>query len=292
MQRAYARKKFGHYPFLGVIFSTTLALLVAGLLGLLVLYAIQFEKAIRSQVRLQVYLKNGLTESRRLQLEKKLESLPYVNKEVPLQFISKEAAARDFIEQTGEDFTRFIGENPLHDAYLIAIRPEYHNKEKLLAIQKELESLSGVFQVYYLQELIEEINNNATRIAALLTGILAVLVLAASMLINNTIRLALFSQRFLIRSMQLVGATAGFIKRPFLMRALMYGFIAGILASASLYGLSQYGRQVIPELSMLHDDQQQLLLFGILIAFGMLLAFFSTFFSIRKYLRMSLDELY
>lgn len=292
MQRPTIRKKFGNYPFVGVVFSITLALLVAGLLGTLILYAAQFEKIVRDQVRVQIYLKNGLTESQRMQLEKRIEALPYLNRSVPIQFISKDEAARNFIEQTGEDFTRFLGENPLHDAFLISILPEYHNKEKLETIQAELKNLNGVFQVYYLQELIEAINKNATRIGLLLTGILAVLLLAVVMLINNTIRLALFSQRFLIRSMQLVGATGAFIRKPFLLRAILYGLSGGILASAALYSLSRYGQRVVPELSLLHDQQKQLVLFGILAITGILLAFLSTFFAIRKYLNMSLDELY
>lgn len=292
MQRPTIRKKFGNYPFVGVVFSITLALLVAGLLGTLILYAAQFEKIVRDQVRVQIYLKNGLTESQRMQLEKRIEALPYLNRSVPIQFISKDEAARNFIEQTGEDFTRFLGENPLHDAFLISILPEYHSKEKLETIQAELKNLNGVFQVYYLQELIEAINKNATRIGLLLTGILAVLLLAVVMLINNTIRLALFSQRFLIRSMQLVGATSAFIRKPFLLRAILYGLSGGILASAALYSLSRYGQRVVPEISLLHDQQKQLVLFGILAITGILLAFLSTFFAIRKYLNMSLDELY
>lgn len=292
MQRTTTRKKFGNYPFFGVVFSITLALLVAGMLGMLILYAAQFEKIVRDQVRIQVYLKNGLTESQRMQLEKRIESLPYLNKSVPIQFVSKDEAAKAFIEQTGEDFTRFLGENPLHDAFLITVQPQYHSKEKLEAIQAELNNLNGVFQVYYLHELIEAINKNATRIGLLLTGILIVLLIAVIMLINNTIRLALFSQRFLIRSMQLVGATAAFIRKPFLLRALLYGFSGGLLAAALLYGLSRYGQQAIPEISMLHDQDKELVLFGIMAITGMMLAFFSTYFAMRKYLNMSLDELY
>ncbi len=292
MQYPATRKKFGHYPFVGVIISITLALLVAGLLGLLIAYATQFEKAVRNQVKLQVFLKNGLTESQRLQLEKNLEALPFVNTNIPLQFVSKEEAAKQFIEQTGEDFTRLLGENPLHDAYLVSILPEYHTREKMQEAQKKIENLTGVFQVYYVQELIEAINQNATRIALLLTGILIILLIAVVMLIHNTIRLALFSQRFLIRSMQLVGATTGFIRRPFLLRALLYGLVAGALASASLFGLARYSRQLIPELSLLHQARHELWLFGTLIFFGMLLTYFSTFFAVRKYLNMSLDELY
>ncbi len=292
MQRQTTRKKFGNYPFLGVVISITLALLVAGLLGLLIAYAAQFEKVVRNQVRVQIYLKNGLTDNQRLQLERKLEALPFVNKSVALQFVSKEEAAKNFIEQTGEDFTRFLGENPLHDAYLISILPEYHTKEKLSDIQQQLQSLTGVFQVYYVQELIEAINQNATRIALLLTGILAVLLFAVVMLIHNTIRLALFSQRFLIRSMQLVGATAGFIQRPFLLRALLYGLFGGLLASAGLYTLARYGQRLVPELALLHNPNHEMALFGILILAGIILTFFSTFFAMRKYLNMSLDELY
>jgi cell division transport system permease protein len=292
MQRSLTRKKFGHYPFVGVILSSTLALIVAGLLGLLIIYAIRFEQLVREQVRLQVYLKNGLTESQRLQLEKRLESLPYINREVPIQFISKEESAKAFIAQTGEDFTRLLGENPLRDAYLVSILPEYHSKEKLRIVQQEIEKLNGVFQVFYLQELIEAINENAARIGLLLSGLFIIFLLSVVVLINNTIRLALFSQRFLIRSMQLVGATSAFIMRPFLLRALLYGFVAGTLASSVLYILESYGRRQVPDLTQLQVPEHTFILFAALAVLGMLIAFFSTFFSIRKYLNMSLDELY
>lgn len=296
MQKINTRKKLGSYPSLGVVISITLALFVTGLFGLLIIYSQELEKLVRENIRMQVYLKNGLTETQRLQIEKKLESLPYINKslndEVPVSFISKEEAAKKFIAETGEDFTKFLGENPLHNAYLITIDPSYHTKAELDKISKEIGKMNGVFQVFYVEGLIESINKNVTRIGLILAGMVALLLLTVVLLINNTLRLALFSQRFLIRSMQLVGARKWFIQRPFLLRALGYGILAGILASACMWGLINYANRTIEDLAILQNKERIVTLMACLLVTGAVVAVVSTFFSIRKYLKMSLDELY
>jgi cell division transport system permease protein len=146
--------------------------------------------------------------------------------------------------------------------------------------------------VYYVESLIESINDNVAKIGIILLGITAILLLAVVLLISNTLRLALFSQRFLIRSMQLVGATKWFIQRPFLVRATIHGFVSGLIASGLLAGLIYFSIQRISDLSILQNQISVLLLFFILIVMGILLAFFSTFRAVRKYLKLSLDELY
>lgn len=296
MQKTSTKKTLGSYPYIGVITSITLALFVTGLFGLLIIYSQELERLVRENIRVQVYLKNGLTESQRLQLEKKLESLPYVNKtntnQLAISFISKDSAAKKFIADTGEDFLKFLGENPLHDAYLININPSYHTKEKLNAISKELEKINGVFQVFYVEGLIESINKNITRIGILLVGLIALLLITVVLLINNTMRLALFSQRFLIRSMQLVGAKKWFIQKPFLVRSISYGALSGILASLLIWTLINYANKSIEDLAELQNEQRIFVMMSMLLLTGIIVALISTFFSIRKYLNMSLDELY
>lgn len=296
MQKGLGQKKLGSYPLIGVILSITLALFVTGLFGMLIVYSSQLEKMVRENIRVQVYLKNSITESQRTQIEKKLESLPYINKpsdgETSIRFVSKEDAAKQFIAETGEDFTKFLGENPLHDAYLITISPSYHDQASMEKIKKELESMSGIFQVFYVEELIESINKNVTRLSLMLVGLITIFMVVVILLINNTIRLALFSQRFLIRSMQLVGARNWFIQKPFMVRATAYGFISGLLASALLWILMVYANRKIEDLHQLQDMTFLLILMATLLLLGVLVSVMSTFFSIRKYLRMSLDELY
>jgi len=286
-----SRKKLGSYPTAGVIISITLALFVIGLFGLLIIYSQQLEQVVRENVKMQVYLKSTLTETQRLQIENKLLSMNFVS-EKGIEYVSKEDAAKKFIGETGEDFTKFIGDNPLKDAYLVGIDPAFHSKAKMEAIKKEIEKTNGVFQVFYVEGLIESINNNIQKIALILLGLVLLLLLTVILLINNTMRIALFSQRFLIRSMQLVGAKQWFIQRPFLLRASLLGFVGAGGAIASLYGVTRYAQSEIEDLVLLHNDQQFLTLAGVMAGLGLLIAVFSSYFSIRKYLRLSLDELF
>lgn len=293
MEKYTHKKKLGGYPATGVVISITMALFVVGLFGLLLIYSNQLEKQVRKNIRMQVYLKSNISETQRLQIKNKLLALEYVSKEEDrVSFISKEEAAKKFIAETGEDFTSFLGENPLRDAYLIGIDPQYHTREKMESIKAEIQKMNGVYQVFYVEGLIESVNENVTKIALLLAGLILILLITVALLINNTLRIALFSQRFLIRSMQLVGAKRGFIQRPFLVRAAGYGLLSGAVASAIIWLVSDYAQNKIADLRILHDQEQFLTLLGVLLVIGVLVAVLSTFFSIRKYLRMSLEELY
>ncbi len=289
------KKKLGSYPYWSVVFSITLALFVIGLFGMLLLHANQLKELIRQNVEIQVYLTKFITENERIKINKTLAGKDFVllEEDVPqITYISKEEAARQFIEDTGEDFTSFLGENPLRDAYIVKIRSEYHDKDRLSGIKEDIENISGVFEVTYIENLISSINENVTKISLFLAGFAVILLITVIILINNTIKLALFSQRFLIRSMQLVGATAGFIQKPFIYRATLHGVLSGVLASLMLIGLLQYANQEIENLSELQDPQQMLFLFLGLLLVGGIIGLLSTFRSVSKYLKMSLDELY
>lgn len=288
------KKKLGGYPATGVVISITLALFVVGLFGLLIIYSQQLEKQVRENIRMQVYLKSNISETQRLEIKNKLLALEYVTGEADraLTFVSREDAAKKFIAETGEDFTSFLGENPLRDAFLVGIDPQYHTREQMESIKGEIGKINGVYQVFYVEGLIEAVNENVTKIALILAGLILILLITVALLINNTLRIALFSQRFLIRSMQLVGAKKWFIQRPFLLRAAGYGLLSGLVACGIVWLVSDYARTRIADLEILHDREQFIILLGILMVTGMVVAVLSTFFSIRKYLRMSLEELY
>jgi cell division transport system permease protein len=290
-----SRKKLGSYPTIGVIVSITLALFVVGLFGLLIIYSVQLEKVVRENVKMQVYLNGNLTETQRLQIENKIISMNFVNKNGDnkgIAYISKEEAAKKFIDETGEDFTQFIGDNPLKDAFLISIDPGYHSKTEIEKIKKDIEKINGVFEASYVEGLIESINQNIRKIGLILLGLVSLLLLTVILLINNTMRIALFSQRFLIRSMQLVGARQSFIQRPFLLRAAMLGLIGSIIAIALLFSLINYAQSEIEDLVLLHNQEHFLILGGSMALTGILISVISSFFSIRKYLHLSLDELF
>lgn len=287
------KKKLGSYPYISVVFSITLALFVIGVFGSLVIYSKELERLVRENVKIQVYLKNQITETQRGQIEKSIASKAFVSKhEDAIQFVSKDEAAKAFIEETGEDFKKFLGENPLRDAYLVKINETHHDVESMKKIKEEVEKIGGVYEVYYVENVIESINKNITKIGLILMGLVALLLFIVVMLINNTLRLALFSQRFLIRSMQLVGAQSSFIQKPFLIRATLHGFLSGLLAAALMIGLLTVATRKVEDLSLIQNNDRLLILLGTLILMGILVAVVSTYRAVSKYLKLSLDELY
>lgn len=289
------KKKLGSYPSFSVIFSITLALFVIGLFGLMILHTRKLTSYIQENVEIQIYLNKFISESETIRIRNILADSRYImhkNGEPQIRFISKEEAARQFIEGTGEDFTEFLGENPLRDAYIIKVIPEYQTNENMKILKAEIENITGVFEVTYLESLVDSINRNMAKIGIVLIAFSIIILIVVAVLINNTIKLALFSQRFLIRSMQLVGAKGSFIQAPFLKRAFFYGILSGIIASILLYILIQYGNQQIDGLKDLQNNVEIAYLFGILTIFGAVIGFLSSYRSVNKYLKMSLDELY
>ncbi|ADR20778.1 cell division protein FtsX [Marivirga tractuosa] len=289
------KKKLGHYPFISVILSMTLALFILGLFALLISTTTSLTKVIQQNVEMQVYLKSNLSEPQQLRVSKSLASRNYVLNEEniePIRFISKKEAAEKFIEETGEDFMQFLGDNPLKDAYIVKISPEYHSSEKMATVQKDIENINGVFEVIYTDNMVQSINENITKISLVLLSISVLLFIVIGILINNTIKLALFSQRFLIRSMQLVGATNGFIRKPFIYRSIWHGIISALIAGGLLFALLTYGSQKLEGLAELQNHEMLLIILGGLLITGIIIASFSTYRAIQKYMSMSLDELY
>jgi cell division transport system permease protein len=292
MQRSTHKKTLGGYPAWGVITSITLALFVLGLFGTLLIYSNQFGRLVRDNLNVQVFLKSTLTETQRNQLERTIASKPYVSKgENAIKFISKEQAEKDLIKQIG-DYKEILGENPLKDAFVVKVSTEFQDTTNLKKIKAELEKMNGVLEATYEKHLFDAVNKNFTNISIALLVLGVVLIIVTFLLVNSTLRIALFSQRFLIRSMQLVGAKQWFIQRPFLVRAIGYGLLASLLASGLLWGLSIYAQKKIMELALVHNQEHFLTLLMLLTVMGILVAAMSTFFAMHKYLKMSLDELY
>lgn len=289
------KKKLGSFPYISVMFSITLALFLIGLFGLLIMHSNKLKSEIQENITMQIYLDKYVTENDKIRINKLLTQKNYVAKDgeaAMIEFISKEDAAEDFIKTTGEDFIEFLGDNPLRDAFIINISPEYQLEDSLKQIVANLNKVDSVFEVAYVPNLVQFINNNITKISIILMGFTAILLITVVVLINNTIKLALFSQRFLIRSMQLVGAKASFIIKPFVRRAGFQGLVSGIIASSILYGLLVYVNGIIEGMAQLQTLQELLMLFGFLLGLGLFIGVLSTYKAVKKYLKMSLDELY
>lgn len=289
------KKKYGSYPFISVVFSITLALFLVGLFGLLVIYSEELGRLARENVKIQVYLKSQLEDAEIKEIEKKLTTANFVLKDPSKKtvvFVSKEEAAKQFIKDTGEDFQKFLGENPLRNAFLVNLDPAFHDKKKMNEIKLAVEKINGVFQVYYVEDLIVSVNKNIGTVGLVLLAMASLLLIVVVLLINSTMRLALFSQRFLIRSMQLVGATRAFIQGPFILRAAMHGAMAGVVAGIGVWVVIKVGNRRIAELSMLENRERIYMLLVSLLALGIFVAVVSTWRAVSRYLRLSLDELF
>jgi len=272
-----------------------MALFVIGVFGVLILHGQRLTELIKQNLEVNIYLTRDAGENEKIKINKTLLSKDYllfVENEPQIAFISKDEAAKNFIKETGEDFQKFLGENPLRDSYTIKIKPELYSHKQLEDIKNDIENITGVYEVNYQESLISSINENLAKISLILIGLATLLILIVIILINNTIKLALFSQRMLIRSMQLVGATGSFIRGPFLFRSLFHGFVAGLLASGLIIVLLQYTYERIEGLNALLEMNKLFAFLGFVVIMGMLISYFSTFYSIRKYLQLSLDELY
>lgn len=289
------KKRLGSYKYVSVLFSITLSLLIMGLFGVVLIQANTLTRLIRENIEIQIFLNKTVEEAEINSISKRLETKPYVLKKEGkpvLTFFSKEDAAASFMEEVGEDFTKFLNDNPLRDSFTFSVADEFQTPDQINEIVKEVGQMQGVFEVTYMQDLVESINKNLVKVSIVMGTFVLILLVTVVILISNTIRLALFSQRFLIRSMQLVGATKGFIRRPFLWRSLIYGGLGGIFASAILFSLLEYGKRVIDGLNLLYDLELLILLFVGLVFLGAMLSWLSTYRSLNKYLNMSLDELY
>lgn len=281
-----------------VVFSITLSLFIIGLFGAIIVHSNTLSEFIRNNIELHVYLDKGLSSSKTQKLETILASKGFTNKTghiSSIDYISEEDALNTYKKELGENPVDVLGYNPLRPLFTIKIAPEFSSLKKVEKIKLEIESMKGVFEVDLNNQKSSEIDlifNNIKKIVFFLLLFSLASIVTISILINNTIKLALFSQRFLIRSMQLVGATSSFIRWPFVRSAMIYGFSGGVIASVSIYLVVNYGYKNIPELTKIQSPNELTVLLILLPTMGILIAVFSTFRAIGKYLKMSLDELY
>ncbi|SEI97687.1 cell division transport system permease protein [Dyadobacter koreensis] len=290
------KKKIGSYPNAMIVMSLTAALFLIGFCGLLVIQSKKLVSIIRQNIEVRVFIDKEVTKAGQDSILTVLKTKPYVSAAIetptPITFVSKEEAAKEFIEGTKEDFTAFLGENPLRDSYRVKIGEDYFEESKLQQIKKDIETIKGVYEVVYQEDLADNINRNVTKIYAVLASFALIMLIIIVLLVNNTIKLAIYSQRFLIRSMQLVGATNGFIQRPYILRGAMQGTIGGVLAGGLLIGLQQVAVRNVEGLAMLQEYDKIVILVAVVLALGIMIGIASTYQSLARYLRMALDDLY
>jgi cell division transport system permease protein len=289
------KKKVGAYPSGMILFSLTLALFLIGFCGMLAIQSKKLVTYIRENYEVRAFLDKDLTPKKSTKIFETISEQPYILKVngVPqISLVTKDEAAKEFIAETKEDFSKFLGENPLHDSYRIKLNEGYFEEAKLQEVKQNLEEIDGVFEVVYQENLVDNINRNITKIYAVMSAFALILLLIIVVLMNNTIRLALHSQRLLIRSMQLVGATNGFITRPFLGRGMWQGFLAGVIAVVLLLAGLQIAIHNLPELGTFQDTEKMIFLMAGIVGLGVLIGFLSTFQAVNRYLGLTMDELY
>ncbi|WP_080240909.1 cell division protein FtsX [Spirosoma rigui] len=292
---ARTKKKVGTYPSGMILFSLTLALFLIGFCGLLAIQSKRLVTFIRENYEMRAFLDKDLNQKKLDALFKSIAEKPYILKTggVPqISLVTKDVAAKEFIAETKEDFSKFLGENPLRDSYRLKLNEAYFEEAKLQGVKEDLETIDGVFEVVYQENLVDSINRNITKIYIVMSAFAVVLLIIIIVLMNNTIRLALHSQRLLIRSMQLVGATNGFITKPFLGRGIMQGLIAGIIAVILLVVTLQIAIHNLPELAAFQEPEKIVMVMAALLGLGVLIGFISTFQAVHRYLGLTLDELY
>jgi len=288
MEEKYSRRRY-HSSVATTVVSITLVLVMLGLLALTVFHAKKLSDYVKENIGFRVYIKEDAPEEEIILLQKRLDAAAFVKSS---DYISPEEAARELTVELGEDFIDFLGYNPLPPSIDLRVKAAYANVDSLEVIESRLMKELVVKEVFYQKSLVHLINKNIRRISIVLLGFSALLLLIAMALINNTIRLSVYSKRFIIRTMKLVGATRGFIGRPFILKGILQGLYSAIFAIILLGAILYFLMQEIPELVSLYDLNIYLAVFGLVIITGMFLAWVSTFFAVRKYLKMKEDDLY
>ena len=287
MSRTESRK--GKSAYFVPTISISLVLIVVGMLVFILLNARAVSDHVKRNIGFAVIVKDNTNEAEIKRVQKILDTQPYV---YTSKYITKEQAAKSFKKEMGEDFERILGANPLLPSIEIKLNPAYANNDSLAMIEKGLARFDIIHEVYYQKSMIESINENIRRITIIFLIVGAVLVLISFTLIRNMIHLAVYSQRLLIKTMQLVGATPFFICKPFVYGSMWRGFFGALIANLVLLGAIFFVQENVGNVINIMRQDVILLMVGFVILSGVVLSFFSAWFSVRRYLRRGLNDLY
>ena len=287
MSRTESRK--GKSAYFVPTISISLVLIVVGMLVFILLNARAVSDHVKRNIGFAVIVKDNTNEVEIKRVQKILDTQPYV---YTSKYITKEQAAKSFKKEMGEDFERILGANPLLPSIEIKLNPAYANNDSLAMIEKGLARFDIIHEVYYQKSMIESINENIRRITIIFLIVGAVLVLISFTLIRNMIHLAVYSQRLLIKTMQLVGATPFFIWKPFVYGSMWRGVFGALIANLVLLGAIFFVQENVGNVINIMRQDVILLMVGFVILSGVVLSFFSAWFSVRRYLRRDLNDLY
>jgi len=275
--------------YFSVVLSIALVLFLLGLLGLLVINAKKVADHFKEQVTVTIYLKETAKDIEIKQLEKSLAMADYVKS---TNYVSKERAAEILKAENGEDFMSFLGFNPLQNSIDINLKADFVTSEKLESISKEAMSKGFVSEVTYDNDLVNLMNDNVKKISFWVLLLSGIFTLIAVLLINSSIRLSVFSKRFTIKTMQMVGATKRFIRKPFIFKSIRLGIIGAIIAMIGMAVVLYYTNKTFPELEVLKNQIYVAGLFVAILITGIIITWFSTFLATSRFLNLKTDQLY
>ncbi len=275
--------------YLTTIISISLVLFVMGIIGLLLLNARKLSRHVKENIGFTVVLKDNTKEVDMIRLQKQLDASAYIK---TTEYITKEQAAENWKKELGEDFVDFLGYNPLLPSIEVKLFAEYANPDSLLLIEKELQNKPQIKEIAYERNLVEIINNNVQKISLVLFAFSVMLLLISISLINNTVRLSVYARRFIIKTMQLVGATKGFVRTPFIVKSLIHTIYSVIIAYIMLGGVIYMINRELPEILLLNDIDTIAILYSGIFLVGLLIVWLSTWFAVNRYLRLKSNELY
>ena len=283
------RTSFLGTQFITATIRTTLVLVLLGTIVLFVLTARNLSNYVKENINVSVLISDELDNLQIKKLEKALQQAPYAKS---VEYISKEQALEEETKAQGIDPTEFLGMNPYTASFEIKINADYANPDSLGVAVKQLKGNTDIVDVVYSKDLIKSVNENIRKVSIILLIIAALFTYISFALINNTVRLTIFSKRFIINTMKLVGASWNFIRRPFLTRGFILGIVSAAIADALLIGGLYWLHTFEPQITAVIDLKVILIVSASVFLFGILITFLCTFFSLNKYLRMSSNDLY
>ena len=286
-ERYQKRKLISSY--FSVVLSIALVLFLLGVLGLLILNTKKLADNFKEQVTITVFLKDNAKDIEIDQLLKSLAMAPYTKEAV---YVSKEEAAEQHSEEIGENFLDFLGYNPLKNSIDINLNADFVATDSIAKIADGITARDYVDEVSYDQPLIALLTENVKKIGFWLLVASAIFTVIAVLLINSSIRLSIYSKRFIIKTMQMVGATKGFIRRPFIWTNIKLGMIGAVLALIALGALLYYLNQRFPKLLVTQDQLVLVVIFAGVFLLGIVISWLSTFFATQRFLNLRTDDLY
>ncbi|NVO10083.1 MAG: cell division protein FtsX [Bacteroidales bacterium] len=271
------------------IISISLVLFMLGIVGILIFNARKLSDYVKENIGFSIFLQDDIREVDANFLRKTLDASTFVRY---TEYISKERAAKELKEELGEDFITFLGYNPLSASIDVRMKAEYANQDSINKIENYLLGFKQIKEVHYQKSLVSLVNENVSKISLVIILFSSLLLFIAIVLINNTIRLSVYSRRFLINTMKLVGATWGFIRKPFLLKSILHGLYAALVSILLLLGLIYLVKREFGDLIDIVDPQLLIIIFGAVVAIGVLINLISTYFAVNKFLRLKVDDLY